>query len=169
MSEPLEYRAITRLGENLAAISVDRGFYHDVEDAIVTLDRAEAAAESEHAPDWIIVEPGTKGERWDYEPASQAIAYVPVTVHWVGKATPPDFGDQPAPPPLERGARMRKFYRVCADVHRAIADDVSLGGIVVDVTVTGRDWNREIDGLDVYASIDLLLKTRRDFTRPGSY
>ena len=66
-------------------------------------------------------------------------------------------------------ARQRAVWRACADTARVLAEDPSLGGLVVDTRIVGRKWNREIDGLDVYVSIDLEIRTRRDFTRPGSY
>lgn len=164
--EPLEVRIFERLAAILAAISVEGGYYFDVGDASVTLDGAAAVAATAASSPVILIEPGTS-EAWAYQPANQAIVELPARVIWVGSPRGPE---DPAPfVTMPKGARLRTYWRACRDVLKAVTADYTLGGLVVDVRVTGRQWNQDIEGPDVYAVIDLSIRMSLDFTTPGGY
>lgn len=164
--EPLEVRIFERLAAILAAISVAGGYYFDVGDAAVTLDGAASVAPTAAGSPVIVIEPGTS-ENWQYENANQATVEIPARVIWVGSPRGPE---DPAPSvTLSKGARMRTYWRACRDVLKAVNDDYTLGGLVVDVRVTGRQWDQSLEGQDVYAVIDVSIRTSRDFTTAGGY
>lgn len=164
MTEPLEYRAVLRLVENLRQIDPSRGFFSHVEDVAVKLDPDQSLEELIGVYPAIVLMPGND-ETWQYEPGSQAIASIPWRLVWVASART----EEPSGSGLEDGGRMLAYWRACRDVLKVFIDDVTLGGLVTELRITNRAWNREIDGLDVHAVIDFTMRTRRDFTSPGGY
>ena len=168
MVEPLEFRIMERLAANHAAIAKDRGFFFDVDDAAVSIDAAVDAEALKDRPVVVVIEPGDS-ESWQYEPGRQALVLMRAWVTWIASPLPLDHSQADGATTIDRRARQLALWRACADTARTLVEDPSLGGLVVDTRIVGRKWDREIDGLDVYVSIDLEIRTRRDFTRPGAY
>lgn len=166
MTEPHEYLIFERLAANLAAIDPSRGYYATVEDVAVRLDPDEAVSETEDVYPLVVLET-MPGEKWEWEPAQQAICTFAAKISWLDKVAP---SDTTPPETLPKGARLLRYWRACTDIAKALADDVTLGGLAIDVRIVNRHWPRErYDGAVTVAEVEIQIRTRRDFLTPGAY
>jgi hypothetical protein len=156
MSEPREYQIVQSLQAALQAISVAGGYYFDVVATAVKLDPNQDV-EDLIAPGgprpFVVLE--LKPDTWEYTPAGQLRLAVKLAVHWVSDSTPTDDA-----------SRLQTFFRGCADVERAIALDISRGGLAVDTRITGRTLDLAVDGAQVWAVLDVEILTRRTYGSP---
>jgi hypothetical protein len=156
--EPIDYRIVKNLQAALLAISTTAGYHYDVAALAVKLD-PNHDAESLIAPDgprpFILLELGK--ERWEYFPAFQVRITVPVTVHWVSESVPTDDD-----------SRMQTYLRGCADVERAIAVDISRGGLATDHRINGRTLDLAVDGAQVWAMVETEVRINRTYGAPDS-
>lgn len=174
MIEPLEMRIFEALRDRLAAIDPAAGYYGHVEDVAVKLDPDQEVSGLDTMPEdqpVIVIEP-FGAERWTWEPAMQAIAEIGARISWL-EAVIPDTPESStaAPASTVDRARLLKFWRACADMSKAlIANDPTLGGLVTDIRIADRRWNRAAyNGQTVVAEMDVAIKTRRDFLMAGGY
>lgn len=170
ITPPIEFRIFDRIAENLRAIDPARGFFGHVDDVAVRLDPDAEASEASTASPLIVVEP-FGSERWEWEPAMQAIATMGVRLSWLEDVAPVVPIDGGAPASADDNERILRFWKACNDMSRAVvADDPTLGGLVTDIRIADRRWNRQAyNGQTVVAEMEVQIRTRRDFTRPGGY
>ena len=157
MSEPIEYLVIRNLQAALQAISVTGGYHYDVSDAAVKLD-PNVAVESLVHPSFtrplILIE--VVPERWAYQPASALKLFLPLTIHWVSDSTP-----------TTDESRMQTFFRGCADVEQAIAEDVGRGGLASDTRIVKRLFDTAVEGSRVWAQIYIEIWLHRVYGSPN--
>jgi hypothetical protein len=156
--EPSEFHILVNLRDALRNIKVTSGYHFDVEDVAVKLD-PNADVESLIAPGgprpFVVIE--VRPDVWAYSPSKRVNLTLPMAIHWVSDASPTD--DE---------SRMLTFFRGCADVERAIAADVSRGGLAIDTTVIERAYSTAIDGAQVWAINKVQILTRRIYGQPDS-
>lgn len=156
-ADPIEYRVLRDLQSALKLISLAGGYHYDVRSVAVKLD-PNHNVESLIAPDgprpFVILE--VTPERWQYFPASQVRMVVPVTIHWVSEGVP-----------TEDESRMRTYFKGCADVEKAIAVDITRGGLVVDTRISKRTFDTAVDGAQVWAMIQTEMIVHRTFGSPN--
>ncbi len=158
MSEPAEYEIVLNLQAALLAISVAGGFHYDVKASAVKLD-PNNAVNALVAPDgprpFVLIE--VKGDSWTFSPASRMALVLPVTIHWVSDTIPGDDAD-----------KLRTYFRGCADVERAIASDKGRGGFAYETRITKRTPEQFDGRSQVWAAIDVDIKTHRVYGQPDA-
>lgn len=155
MHEPRDYLAMVALQAALQAISVGGGYYYDVRGTFVKLDPdhgVEELIEATAARPLIFLE--LQPEQWEYTGAQSLKVRQPVLIHWISESRP----DRDADP-------LQTFLRGCADVERAITRDLTLGGTVRDIKITGRLFNRDL-GSEVWAIVNTVMVIHRVFGEP---
>lgn len=172
MTEPLEYQILLALQARFQQMSTDAGYFYGVDDSAVHLD-PENGVDVLMGPDetgrkvrpFVVIEP-VDGEEWNYEPANQLKFVLPVLVHWVHTAVPASDVVTGVPMPPSDAARVRLYWRGCADIEKALnrSNDPGLGGLATDVRIVDRKWigGPEV-GQDVWAQLTLHVHTRREF------
>jgi hypothetical protein len=158
MSDPIEYAVVRNLQAALQAIAVSAGFHYNVADIAVKLDpnhKVEDFITPDGPRPFIILE--LKPEDWSYQPAGRVVLVVPVTIHWVCESTPE-----------EDESRLRTYLCGCADVERAIAKDISRGGLVVDTRIVKRTCDESTEGTQVWAMIDVEIRLHRIYGAPDA-
>jgi hypothetical protein len=157
MSEPLDYQLVLNLQAALRAIAVASGYYATVASVAVKLD-ADQAVEDLERPDlpvpFIILD--IRPETVEYLPAMEIRQEWPIVVHWVADCDPTDDA-----------SRVKTFMRGCADVEKAIAQDVTRGGLAVDTRIISRTLDPSVGGSRVWAVIDLRVTSYRTFGQPS--
>ena len=158
MLEPIEFLIVQDLQSALRQIATSRGYHYDVASMAVKLD-PNHNVEQLIAPDgprpYVILEVGR--EAWQYHPAMELRLTLPMTVHWVSDSTPTDYD-----------SRMQTFFRGCADVERAITQDLSRGGRATDTRIVGRTFDTAVEGAQVWAMVDLSISLLRTYGQPDA-
>lgn len=157
MPEPIEYQAILNLQQALQGISVAAGYHFTVTGTAVKLDPNEdidaLVAPSGPRPFLILeIEP----EAWQYLPALELRLTQAVRVHWIHDSDP-----------TVDTSKLRTYLRGCADVEKAIAVDVTRGGLAVDTRIVRRVPERAIDGGQVWAMVELEILLHRTYGVPN--
>lgn len=154
--EPIEWQVLKNLQAAVMAIAVASGYHHDMAGTAVKLD-PNVDVESLLAPDgarpWACLE--LTPEEWQYFPAMQVRLVLPVTIHWVGVC------DQAVD-----DSRQLTYLRGCADIERAIAVDITRGGLVVDTRIVKRTLDARPAGSEVWALIDTQVILHRTYGQP---
>lgn len=156
--EPIELQVIQHLQAALQAITIAGGYHYDVAAAAVKLDPnqdVEALLAPGGARPFIVID--VAPETWQYEPASQVLLALPLTIHWV----------QDSDPTVDL-SRLQTYLRGCADVERAIAVDVTRGGLAADTRIVKRVQNTEADGALVWAALDVEITVHRTYGAPDA-
>ncbi len=156
MPEPSDYLAIVNLQEAMQAINVGAGYFYDVRGTAVKLDPnhdVAALAGVDGPRPFVVLE--VQPETWDYMPAMRVKVTMPVTVHWISESDP--ARDENV---------LQTFFRGCADVERAITRDLTRGGRATDTRIVKRTNNRDADGSEVWAMVDLVIASIRTFGEP---
>ena len=157
MPEPISFRIVQDLQTALRAIAIADGYFYDVESVAVKLDpnSAISAIQAPNAPRPLLliqVDP----ERREYQPANEVRMVLPVVINWVSESDATDDD-----------SRMQTFFRGCADVEQAIAQDLSRGGLVIDTRIVRCINNDDIDGSQVWAQIEIEMPLFRQYGRPN--
>ena len=156
MSDPILYTIIRNLQAALGAMTVAGGYYYAVAVAVVKLD-PNHKVEDLIAPDgprpFIVLE--VKPEAWNYLPANEVRLVVPMTVYWIGASTP-----------TVDESRLLVFTRGCADVERAIAVDITRGGLPVDTRIVKCTKEPSTEAAQVWAMVDIEVRLYRTFGAP---
>jgi hypothetical protein len=153
---PIEYQAIRNAQAALQAIAIASGYFFDVVDAAVKLDpdqAAEALVRPDGSRPFILIE--MRDEVWQYDQANELRLTLPFTLHWVSDA-----------PPAVDESRLEMFYQACADVEKALAVDISRGGVASDTRITKRRMDMP-PGTRVWALIDAEIWLRRQYGQPN--
>lgn len=164
MPEPIEFLIVQHVQAALRQIATANGYHFDVATFAVKLD-PDQAAETLELPDGarpvILLE--VKRRRWTARPAMQTRVVLPMTVHWIGDALP--VGEAGGPQDEDR---MRTYYRACADIERAVMQDVGRGGRAYDTRIVGDVMDTSTNGLTVYAMVDLEISLERTWGEPDA-
>ena len=166
MTEPNEYRLVLALQAAIRRLRTADGYFFDIDDDAVKLDGdedIERLTAADGPRPFAIIEP--RPESWTYSPGSVVIEQ-PFTVFVATDAVAAADPITGAPAPTTDADRMRTFWRLVADVERAIGVDVSLGGTCVDARITRRTWLRDIESQMVVAEIELDAKVYREYGKP---
>jgi hypothetical protein len=157
MAEPISFRIVKDLQTALRAIAVAGGYFYDVVSIAVKND-PNSAAHAIKAPGaprplmLIQVDP----ERREYQPAGELRMVLPIVINWVNESDATDDD-----------SRMQTFFRGCADVEKAITQDLSRSGLAVDTRIVRCINNDDIDGSEVWAQIEVEIPLFRQYGRPN--
>lgn len=158
MPEPRELLIVQSVQTALLAIAVAGGYYSTVAAGAVKLD-PNASVESLMRPDgprpFVLLE--LKPDTWEYSPANQVKLTLPMVVHWVSDSTPTDDT-----------SRLQVYLRGCADVEKALAVDITRGGLAYDTRVVSREMDLAMDGAQVWAQIGIEIRVNREFGAPAT-
>lgn len=158
MPEPIEFQVVTNLQTALQGINKAAGYYFDVHAVEAVKLDPNSSVETLIAPDgprpFIVIE--VQPERWEYSPASQVKLTMPLIVHWVSESEPTDDA-----------SRLQTFFRGCADVEKAIAVDLSRGGVAADTRILKRTQETAVDGAQVWAMLELQVLLHRTYGQPA--
>lgn len=153
--DPIEYRILTNLQAALLGVSMASGYHHDLR--VVKLDPNHSVEEL-LTPDgprpFAYIQPTS--ERWSIVSMPNGLQIEwPITIHWVHDT------DQ-----TDDNSRAKLFFEGCADIERAVTRDLSRGGLAVDTRVVTRVYT-PVDGAQVWARMDLLVRVRRTYGAPN--
>ncbi|HXG88769.1 MAG TPA: hypothetical protein VNJ02_10570 [Vicinamibacterales bacterium] len=158
MPEPIEFRAVQNLQAALAGISTGGGYHYTVQASAVKLDpnhKVEDLVAPNGPRPFVLVDLGD--EKWEYAPGKQIRRLtLPVTVWWVSDTTPTDDN-----------SLLQTYFRGCADIEQAIAQDISRGGLCTDTRIVKRGLNRIGEGSQVWAGVELELWFHRPYGQPN--
>lgn len=163
MTEPLEYQILKDLQTALAAISIAGGYYHDIAGGVAVKLDADSKVEdliaragpevAETGPrPFIILE--VAAENFGYFPAEQIRLVMPFVVHFVNDTDPKEDDDL-----------MRSFFRLAADVEKAVNVDHTRGGLATDTRIVGRE-KRSYEGALIWAQISGEVLENRTYGQP---
>lgn len=157
MAEAREFLIAQDLRNALLNISKAGGYHHDVAGIAVRMDR-DAAIETLLGDDrprpFVILDLGE--DVYEYpERAGGVRILVPFQVHMVNDTQATD--DE---------ARMRAFYRQCADIEQAIEVDTSRGQLATDTRVDSRQM-RDFDSAEVWAIVTAQVRIHRQIGVPN--
>lgn len=162
MPEPREWLVLKNLQAALQAIDVADGYHYDVRAAAVKLDPeqdVEALIHGEYngSRPFVLVEVSTpeRPPTWEYAEKGQVDITLMPTVYWVHES------DQ-----TDDDSRMLTFMRGCADVERAVTQDLNRGGLAVDTRVRRCTVNGT--GSEVWAVVDLEILVIREYGQPDA-
>lgn len=159
MPEPSEYLIVRNLQTALLAIAVASGYHFGVAALTVKLD-PNHDVESLIAPDgprpFVIIE--VKPDTWEYTHANRIARLVlPMTIHWVSDSDP-----------TVDESRLQTYFQGCSDVERAIAKDISRGGLAIDTRILTRTYDTVVDGKQIWAQVHIEISTKRIYGQPDA-
>lgn len=153
--EPVEYRAIRNLQSALQGIAKADGYHYDVAATVVKLDpnqNVEALLDQEIARPTVFIE--VNPDEWDYiEMPNGVLVRMPVSIYLIDDTdakVDEDF--------------VRAYFRACADMERAIAQDPTRGGYAADTRIRTRAYANR--GARLWAKVDVAVDVRRVFGEP---
>lgn len=156
--EPIEFQIVQHLQAALLAMTVAGGYHYTMAASAVKLD-PNSDIESLIAPNgprpFSIIELGKQVR--EYQPSEQVRLVIPLVIHWVSDSSPTDDA-----------SRMQTFFRGVADVERAIAADVTRGGLAVDTRIVSPTFDTSSDGAQVWAQIDTEITIYRTYGVPDA-
>jgi len=154
--EPVEYRVVTHLQTALRAIAVAGGYFYDVAALAVKLDAnstvEDLVGDSRLRP-FYILEVGTSA--FGYQPAHRVNVVMPIQIHAVHESDVTADEDW-----------IKVFFRLCADIERAIAVDITRGGLATDTRVQTREF-RTYEGAQVWATVKAEVRVPRVYGAPN--
>ncbi len=158
--EPREYQIVRNVQAALLSMTLAGGYHFSVQAAAVKLNAdvdVDALVGETALRPFLILE--VFPETWEYALHGVVALRLPLRVHWAHEID--EVTDE---------ARMQMFFRGCADIERALAVDVSRGGLANDTRVISRQLHRrpDGDGAEVWAMVDLEIRTRRTYGQPDS-
>lgn len=171
LPEPIEFRIVQSLQAALKGIKTADGYHHTVKGWAVKLDpdhNVEDLIPGGSEPlgpprPWIVLDVSPTPS-FDYmeRPMRVRIA-MPFVVHAVHDSDPTDDD-----------AKLRTFFRLCADVEQSLVDDfggpagsgIARAGLAVMTTVTGRSM-RDREGQEVWAQVAGNVVLHREFGAPN--
>src|SRR6266542_3463204 len=126
-TEPIEYQIVLDVQAALKNIAVANGYYFDVAALEVKLDPnhdVESLIKPDGPRPFLIVEV-RPDEQWEYTSKPNIATFpLPLTIHWVSDTVP-----------TVDESRLQTYFRGCADVEKAIAQDVTRGGRARDTLI----------------------------------
>ena len=143
MSEPIEYLIVRDVQAALQAATVAGGYHYTIAAAAVKLDpnhEVEALVAPDGPRPYVLIE--VSPDEWQYVPSNDVTLVTKLNVHWVHDTDPTADEDL-----------LLRYYRGCADVERALMQDISRGGRAVDTRITSRTPGRDTDSAQVWATL----------------
>lgn len=128
---PIAYAIVKDVQTALRAMSVAGGYYYGVASDAVKLD-PETDVEDMTAPNGprpcVLIETGALDHNFTNSRSGEANVTLPLTIHW--------FHDADR---TSDDALLQTFFRGCADVEKALTQDITRGGRAVDTRITSCD------------------------------
>jgi hypothetical protein len=157
VAEPIEFLVVKNLQTALQAIAVANGYHYDLAALSVKLDPnqdVETLLGAEKKRPFVLLE--LTPDEFEYSPANLVTVRMPATIHAVNDS------DTSAD-----DSWLQTYLRLCADVERAIAGDISRGGRAIDTRITSRDF-RTFGGSQVWAIVNTRISVRRTYGSPDA-
>jgi hypothetical protein len=157
--EPIEYQSVRNLQAALLAMTVVGGYHYDMNRVAVKLDPNQNIQDF-ILPDgprpMMVVELGE--ETWDYEGARRLKLLQKLILHWINTSDATIDED-----------KLHVFFNGCADVERAITQDITRGGLVTDTKIRSRVLDQPPhDGSQVWAKVGIELLSHRTYGAPDA-
>ena len=157
MPEPIEYLIVRDVQTALLAATVAGGYHYGIAATAVKLDpnhKAEELVAPAGPRPYVLIE--VLPDEWQYAPSNDATLATKLNVHWVHDTDPTADEDL-----------LHRFYKGCADVERALTQDISRGGRAVDTRITSRACGRETDSAQVWATVAVEIHQVRTCGAPN--
>lgn len=155
--DPLEFQIVQNLQTALRSISVANGYHYDIESLAVKLDAnhdVESLIGDQALRPFLILE--LPPDVYEYvEKPNRILLRMPFIIHAVNDTDPTDDD-----------AMLKGYWRLCADVEKAIAVDITRGELATDTRI----FEREIRGLDgqlVWAMVKGEIREHRTYGEPN--
>ena len=154
--EPIEYRIVQNLQAALLAITVAGGYHYDVAALAVKMDANHAVTDLigdsalrpfyilEVAPDALV-----------YQPSNRVRVEMPVQIHAIHDSDVTVDEDW-----------VKVYYRLCADIEKAIAVDITRGALATDTRVQTREF-QTFNGAQVWATVKAEIRVPRLYGAPN--
>jgi hypothetical protein len=155
--EPIEYRIVQSLQTALRGIATASGYHHTVQSLAVKLDPnvdVETLIGDEALRPFMVLELPPDQHAIKFAPKGVQIT-LPVIVHAV-HASDPTIDE----------SWIRTYFRLCADVEFALAQDISRGGLAVDTRVLSREAV-SFSGEQVWAKVTAQVTVVRRMDLPN--
>ena len=156
MSDPIEYAIVRNVQAAIGAATVAGGYHYAIAATAVKLDPNHEAEEMV-APDgprpFVLIE--VLRDAWQYNPANEAIITTSLLVHWTHDTDP-----------TVDTSLLKTYFNGCADVERAITQDISRGGLAVDTRITGRTHVITDAAGKTWATLDVEIRHYRNYGAP---
>lgn len=163
MPEPIEFRIVQSLQAALKGIRIASGYHHDVAGLAVKLDPDHKAEELIPGADppfgpprpFLVLVLGP--DEFIHEPASQIRLRMPFVVL---AAHDSDVEDD--------DSKLGTYHRLCADIEKAVATDITRGGLACDTRLLNRVMReRESGGREVWAQVTGEVRVYRSYGAPN--
>lgn len=157
VSEPIEFQVMQNMQTALKAISKAGGYHHDVASFAVKLDPNHEVEEfigEEPSLPFFVLEP--QPDEFQYFPASQVRVRLPFIVHAIHESDTTDDD-----------ALQETYFRLCADVEKALAVDITRGGLASLTTILERQIET-ISGKQVWAMLTGEVAVHRTYGVPNA-
>ncbi len=159
--DPIEFRIIENMQTALKTISTQNGFHYDVQSVAVKLDPnhdvdalvGEASLASEPLRPFIILV--TPPDLFDYFPAKQIRLRMPFVIHAVNDSDP-----------KEDAELQKTYFKLCADVEKAISADITRGALATDTRIFEREMH-EPNGQLVWSMVKGEIRVQRTYGAPN--
>lgn len=169
-ADPIEFRIVQSLQTALKGIKVP-GYHHDVKGTAVKLDPEHKVedlipgADPPFGPSrpWLVLDVSPSPTFEYLERPMRVRVEMPFIVYAIHDSDPTDDD-----------AKLRTFFRLCADVEQSLVDDfggpagsgIARGGLATLTTVTGRSM-RDREGQEVWAQVAGSVVLHRGFGAPN--
>jgi hypothetical protein len=155
---PIAYAIVQDVQAALQAMTVAGGYFYTVPSGAVKLD-PEHQVEARELPDglrpFILIELSPLAMEFSDARGGEVVVTQPLVVHWCQDIDSTDDN-----------ALLQTFLRGCADVERALTQDITRGGRAVDTRVTGCELKRVADGSGVWADVAVDIRGWRTYGVP---
>lgn len=154
MSDSRDYLAVKNLQAALLLIAVDAGYHFDVASTAVKLDpdHAMSAIAAADGPRPLLMITLADVDKFEYQPSKRVKITLPLRIHWIADSTPTDDND-----------RIATFFAAADDIERAVSVDLGRGGYATDTRIVGRTLDTQIDGVPIWATVDVELIINRTY------
>jgi len=156
VAEPLEFRIVQNLQAALRSISVANGYHHDFQALAVKLDPnqdVESLIGDEALRPFLIL--ALSPDAYDYFPAEQIRLRMPFIIHAINNTDP-----------KEDDSKLKSYLRLCADIEKAIAVDITRDALATDTRIFEREMH-EFDGQQVWAMVKGEIREHRTYGAPN--
>lgn len=157
MSSPIEYAIVRDLQAALQAATVAGGYYYTIAATAVKLDPnhdAEDMVKPSGPRPFVLIE--VLPDEWDYSKQNEAILVQKLALHWTHDSDPTVDEDM-----------LLVYFRGCADVEKAITQDITRGGRAVDTKITARTPVIAAEGGKAWATLNVDIRTHREYGVPS--
>lgn len=157
MAEPREFRIVQNLQAALRGIAVADGYHFDVNALAVKLDpneNVETLIGATPLRPFVILELDPDAVTIEFAPKGIRIV-MPLLLHAVTDSDP-----------TVDDSWLQTYFRLCADLEQAIAQDITRGGLAVTTKVLSRSL-RTLNGAQVWAQVAAQVDVIRTFGVPN--